>query len=422
MAWNLLLSLSIAWRPQEHKIRRIAIFAVVSFMACLLAWSGTSAESPSPGRILSVQERTALQQAMDQVLWDQRAGDEGSRTAGPPMEVAVQRSSFEEKAVDALRKSAALETYWGASITSEQLQAEMNRMAAETQQPDVLAKLWGALGNDPYVIAEMMARPLLAERFIHALYVRDARFHQDVRERALEDLQKFGTTEGMKSMGGIHTEMLWTTSASRGSHDAYWMTPAEWESNQGNLRRMFNIPQNGVLPLNVLSPLQEDDGRFYVMALISQDQNSVRLSTVAWEKTPMDVWWNSVKETFPANLSQEQTQYSLPGLRSSVCSDDTWTPTSAPPAGRKEHIAFSFVSGAVNYLFIWGGHDGVSYVNSGYLYNFTTGTWTSLPSTNAPSVRTNYSAALSGSRVFIWGGYDLTQSPPVSLPQHRRHV
>src|SRR5262249_2534995 len=44
-------------------------------------------------------------------------------------------------------------------------QTEMERMASHTRQPDLLRELFAALGNDPFVIAECLARPVLAERF-----------------------------------------------------------------------------------------------------------------------------------------------------------------------------------------------------------------------------------------------------------------
>ena len=47
-----------------------------------------------------------------------------------------------------------------------QLQAEMDRMAQHTRQPEVLRELFEAFGNDPFVVAECLARPLLAERLL----------------------------------------------------------------------------------------------------------------------------------------------------------------------------------------------------------------------------------------------------------------
>ena len=42
----------------------------------------------------------------------------------------------------------------------------MDRMARHTKQPEVLRELFEALGNDPFVIAECLARPVLSERFV----------------------------------------------------------------------------------------------------------------------------------------------------------------------------------------------------------------------------------------------------------------
>jgi hypothetical protein len=42
----------------------------------------------------------------------------------------------------------------------------MERMARQTRASAVLDELWAALGRDPFVIAECLARPLLAERLL----------------------------------------------------------------------------------------------------------------------------------------------------------------------------------------------------------------------------------------------------------------
>ena len=73
---------------------------------------------------------------------------------------------MENKVAGYLRNSQALEDYWQQPITADELQAEMDRMAQHTKQPEVLRELFEALGNDPFVIAECLARPLLAERLL----------------------------------------------------------------------------------------------------------------------------------------------------------------------------------------------------------------------------------------------------------------
>ena len=74
----------------------------------------------------------------------------------------MSQAQLEKKVEDYLRDSQALEDYWQRPITAEQLQAEMDRMAQHTKQPQVLRELFHALGNDPFVIAGCLARPVLA--------------------------------------------------------------------------------------------------------------------------------------------------------------------------------------------------------------------------------------------------------------------
>jgi hypothetical protein len=54
----------------------------------------------------------------------------------------------------------------------------MERMAAHTKQPEVLRELFEALGNDPFVIAECLVRPAVAERLVTTLSCNDRdQFH-----------------------------------------------------------------------------------------------------------------------------------------------------------------------------------------------------------------------------------------------------
>jgi hypothetical protein len=45
----------------------------------------------------------------------------------------------------------------------------MDRMAEHTRHPEVLRELFEALGNDPFVVAECLAGPVLAERLVSDL-------------------------------------------------------------------------------------------------------------------------------------------------------------------------------------------------------------------------------------------------------------
>src|SRR5207237_2364438 len=95
----------------------------------------------------------------------------------PPLDKVMPQAEIEKKVEEYLRTSQALEDYWQRPITSDQLQAEIERMASHTRQPEVLREILAALGNDPFVIAECLARPLLAERLLTELSVHDQGFH-----------------------------------------------------------------------------------------------------------------------------------------------------------------------------------------------------------------------------------------------------
>jgi hypothetical protein len=82
----------------------------------------------------------------------------------------MSQAQLEKKLADYLRNSKALEDYWQRPLTAEQLKAEMERMAQRTKKPEVLRELFEALGNDPFVIAECLERPPLAERLLTSWY------------------------------------------------------------------------------------------------------------------------------------------------------------------------------------------------------------------------------------------------------------
>ena len=87
----------------------------------------------------------------------------------PSLDAVMSQAQIEKKVEDYLRNSQALEDYWQRPITADQLQTEMERMASHTKQPEVLRELFEALGNDPFVIAECLARPVLAERLVSSV-------------------------------------------------------------------------------------------------------------------------------------------------------------------------------------------------------------------------------------------------------------
>src|SRR2546423_3704569 len=115
-------------------------------------------------RSLSFADRVVYQRAIEDVYWRHRIWPKERPDAKPSLDAVMSQATIEKKVQDYLRNSELLEQDWREQITPEQLQTEMERMAQHSKQPEVLRELFEALGNDPFVIAECLARPVLSER------------------------------------------------------------------------------------------------------------------------------------------------------------------------------------------------------------------------------------------------------------------
>src|SRR6266705_2271473 len=130
----------------------------------LLAFFRPEAPSNVAQGTLTFAERVAYQRAIEEVYWRHRIWPKERPDPKPSLDAVMSQAQLEKKVTDYLRNSRALEDYCQRPLTAEQLQAEMDRMAQHTKQPKVLRELFQALGNDPFVIAECLARPILSER------------------------------------------------------------------------------------------------------------------------------------------------------------------------------------------------------------------------------------------------------------------
>ena len=136
-------------------------------------WLWQHSENSSQPRAFTFAERVAFQRAIEDVYWHHRIWPKENPDPKPALDAVMSQAQLENKVAGYLRDSLMLQDYWQRPITAEQLQAEMDRMARDTKQSEVLRELFEALGNDPAVIAECLARPILAQRLIADLSARD---------------------------------------------------------------------------------------------------------------------------------------------------------------------------------------------------------------------------------------------------------
>src|SRR5439155_23700960 len=109
-------------------------------------------------RSLSFADRVAYQRAIEEVYWPHRTWPKERPDPKPSLDAVMSQAQLEKKVAEYLRNSQALEDSWQRPLTAAQLQTEMERMARRTKQPEMLRELFEALGNDPFVIAECVAR------------------------------------------------------------------------------------------------------------------------------------------------------------------------------------------------------------------------------------------------------------------------
>jgi hypothetical protein len=404
-------------------MRRGTVFAMSSLLLCAAAAGLTSSgtllalsQHDAPGRAqrtLTFEERVSYQRAIEEVYWRYRTWPKESSNPKPSLDAVMSQAQLQKKVADYLRNSKALENYWQRPITAEQLQAEMDRMAKNTRQPEVLQELFEALGNDPFVIAECLARPALAERLLTSWYAYDQRIHGDVKQRAEAELQAHPSIEQMKRLGGKYTRNEFVKSdnsqegTDRDADHAVKLDSREWDQNVQRLAATFNKSSAAEdyesVPIGKLSPLQEDENRFYTTAVIEKGKDRLRVATVAWQKQPLVSWLTTLEDQGPAAMAPASAKYTLPNVSGgATCTDNTWTATNDVPVSGAFHTAVWTGSEMI----VWGGfqNGNGAFLNTGGRYNPSTDSWVATSTTNAPAARVEHTAVWSGTENDRMGG------------------
>jgi N-acetylneuraminic acid mutarotase len=315
--------------------------------------------APSQSRQLLFEDRVAYQRLIEEVYWRHRIWPKERTDRKPSLDAVMSQATIEKKVEDYLRNSELLEQDWSKPITPEQLQAEMDRMAQHTKQPEVLRELFAALGNDPFVIAECLARPVLAERFANG-----------------DPVVAASNAFGAAHPAGIPPQKPVV---------AGWLAKAERQVPV----TMAAVTANYTLPAILDQPSGCIDDSW--TATTTTNAPTARSGhTAVWTGSEMIVWGGSDG----VNYFNTGGRYN-PGT-------DSWTATSTTnaPTGRYGHTAVWTGSEMI----VWGGYDGSMYLNTGGRYNPITDSWTATSTTNAPTGRYLHTAVWTNSEMIIWAG------------------
>ncbi len=335
-----------------------ATTAVVAAIVSMAAASGGAAAATAarPARLSrsagdrgpTFEERVEAQRAIEQVYWSHRIWPEQNRQRKPQLSTVMPESALRAKVEDYLKKSNALESIWNRPIAAAELQAEMNRMAANTRNAQLLGELFAALGNDPSLIAETLARQTLVDRTLREAYAGSAK------------------TQPFDDWWSGHS----ATMSTRITTEPTTFAPA-------------SITATGCIA-DTWTPL----------ATAGADPTPRHYHAAVWTGAEMIVWGG-----------RDGSTYFNSGGRYDLATD-TWFATSTGPNDPEPRQRPVGVWTGTE-MIVWGGFSGDNgFLNSGGRYNPLTDTWTATSTgANVPHGRSRTTGVWTGSEMIVWGGF-----------------
>src|SRR6188472_71669 len=359
--------------------------AVCSMIAgTLLAFFRAEVPTNITQRTLTFAERVAYQRAIEDVYWRHRIWPKERTDPKPPLDAVMSQVQIESKVQDYLRKSQALADHYTDPITAEQLQAEINRMASHTKQPEVLQELFQALGNDPFIVAECLARPVLAQRLTTELNNRD---RGTITKAALTTARKTVsyTLPAIAAPSGTCIDNTWTATSTTNAPEARSRHTAVWTGIE--MIVWGGVGNSGELNTGGRYNPSTDT---WTATSTTNAPGARAGHTAVWTGSEMIAWGGGDGMSF----------FNTGGRYNP--STNTWTVTSTinAPDAREFHTAVWTGSEMI----VWGGLGNSGDFNTGGRYNPTANTWTATSTTNAPEARAGHTAVWTGSEMIVWGG------------------
>ena len=385
-------------------------------MVAVIVAAALSFASYTSARDLTFEERVKAQEAIERVYYSHQLG------ATKPFEDAVPRAVIEEKVTAYLEKSHELESRTGTRFASDAFQRELRRIKTETRKPEVLTELFNALGNDPWILEECLARQTLASR----------ESSSDLANPFAPDLCSADTWSAVASAGAPpardrHTavwtgnEMIvwggWNGTVTLGDGFAYSPTLNSWrriaDAGAPSPRYGHTAVWTGSVMIvwgGVNTTSLGDGSRYdpivnaWTPVTMTNAPTSRSRHTAVWTSTEMIVWGG---EGFCTSRPD--------GGRYNPASD-TWIPTSAAPSEpRTRHVAVW----TGTEMIVWGGQNnslshGSCFQNvrvSGERYAPATNAWTPASTAGAPFPRAYITAVWTGSRMIVWNGSGTLYDP-----------
>jgi hypothetical protein len=349
---------------------------------------------------LTLEERVKAQEAIERVYYSHRIWPKENPQPKPPFEKMVTKEQIEAKVTDYLKKSAALGQFWQRPIQPDQLQAEIDRMAKGTKDQGTLNELFKALNDDPYLIAECLARSVLADRLIRNWYANDGRFHGETRRKAEEALKNLTTENFCEFTEGQYGKMKYKLETQGEKEES---APPNLEDNSISISEKEFVNMLAEIPdVGNISQIIEKNDCFIIVHTILKNEAEIETESLSFAKEDLGEWLK--KQGLSAQLSDaESGSYSLylPPMPEAGCTEG-WDNRSLDdvPDGRSGHTAVW----TGTEMIVWGGNNG-DLLSTGGRYHPSTDTWVPTPTgTGCPTARSGHTVVWTGSEMIMWGG------------------
>ncbi|MFN7971747.1 MAG: hypothetical protein U0166_05290 [Acidobacteriota bacterium] len=368
-----------------------------------------------PMRALTLEERVAATEAIERIFEARRIWPSDNTNPRPSFESRFPRSLIEARVRDDLRKGSALDAVWHRPITTAQLQAEMDRIVAQTRDVATLEAIFRALGDDPVLVAECLVRPVLTDRLLSDWYASDRSLHAGVRARAERAQGELSRETFASYPEGVLSDLLYATGDDLdvanvedcGAPDRIDVTEKE-----------LRIVAAEMGPADGSVRLLEREDCFQLLMVASATPSELSVLIRTFPKESRSIWWDRVGDTFSDGAPCTTGTISLrrPSSAAAPPACDQWDQASdlvGPPDGRYEHSAIWTGSEMI----VWGGSsNGVGTFKTGGRYTPATDTWRATPTDGAcPSPRRGHTAVWTGTEMIVWGGTDQTPYNPGGL-------
>ncbi|HEU5179505.1 MAG TPA: MopE-related protein [Candidatus Polarisedimenticolia bacterium] len=384
---------------------------VMTLAACLALAATVPQAARTHHSILTFEQRVQAQAAIERVYYTHQIG------TTRPFEEAVPRSVLEKRVRTYLAETAALETQWKTPVTTEMLHRELERIAARTRMSERLRELYAALGDDPFLIEECLARPALVDRLARSFFAYDSTLHAKARHEA-EALHQ-GLVDGRLDPWSVHPDRsvvnLVRLDDAGAVRDAGARQRASAEKQHAIELDSATFERQAALlssRIGETGPVEEEPEAFVMRVVLQRDEDSIEIATFTVSKLSWEDWWGSVEGDLSAisvePVATEDLFRPLPAPEDAAISSST----PCPPDNVWENLPYEMPDPRTGHtavwtgslMIVWGGSDGAALLNTGGRYDPAIGVWTPTSTVNAPSPRSGHTAVWTGSLMVVWGG------------------